>query len=145
MVCRLQAVDMRLAIGTFEFSINPQSTVCSLYIPVEQGVCREFPRVPETPKILACSRSNHRSSPWNLWNCETTNYLVFGSKNTCSIRQHVSNRKVELLYYKESMHWKTYGDRNTLIEQSAVALTTPIEYLYPHLETTLKNPACAPV
>ena len=39
---------------------------------------------------------------------------------------------------KESMHKKNpYEDRNTLIEQSAVALITLTEHPQPHLETPL--------
>jgi len=37
----------------------------------------EFPGVPKTPKILACSRNKHRSP---LGDHETTDCLVFGAQ-----------------------------------------------------------------
>ena len=89
----------------------------------------EFPGVPETPKILACYRNNHRLS-----SCDLSRYETSSDNKLYCVWQH-KYMQGEWVQDKGTL----YEDRNTLIEQSAVSQTILIKHLKLHLVTPFKK------
>jgi len=62
-----------------------------------------------------------------------TDFLVFGSTNTCRIRSKIlAIRNLNYYTQRRVCLEKTYEDQNTLIEQSAAASNTLIEHSWPY-------------